>query len=109
MEECKEAECKMAECNKPLDYSERGEWKVGLKFNIQKTKIMAPSPITLWQIQGKTWKQWQNLFSWTPKSLWAVTIAIKLGDFCLGRRVITNLDSVLKGRGITLPTKVHVF
>ena len=38
--------------------------------------MMAPSSITLWQIQGKTWKQWQNLFSWAPKSLWTVTIAI---------------------------------
>ena len=43
--------------------------KVGLKLNIQKTKIMTSGPITLQQIDGKQWKQWQNLFSWTPKSL----------------------------------------
>ena len=43
--------------------------KAGLKFNIQKTNIMASDLITLWQIDGKQWKQWQTLFSWTPKSL----------------------------------------
>ena len=41
--------------------------KVGLEINIQKTKIMASSPITSWQIDGKHWKQWQTLFSWAPK------------------------------------------
>ena len=45
----------------PLDESERGEWKVGLKLNIQKTKIMASGPITSWQIDGETWKQWQTI------------------------------------------------
>ena len=43
--------------------------KAGLKLNIQKTKIIASGPITSWQIDGETWKQWQTLFSWTPKSL----------------------------------------
>ena len=43
--------------------------KVGLKFNIQETKIMASGPITQWQIVGKHQKHWQTLFSWTPKSL----------------------------------------
>ena len=43
--------------------------KAGLKLNIQKTKIMASSPITSWQIDGKKWKQWQILFSWAPKLL----------------------------------------
>ena len=52
--------------------------KTGLKLNIQKTKIMAPGPITSWQIDvGKKWKQWQTLFSWAPKSLWMVTAAWK--------------------------------
>ena len=46
----------------PLDENEKGEWKVGLKLNIWKTKIMATSPITSWQIDGKTWKQWQTIF-----------------------------------------------
>ena len=46
--------------------------KAGLKRNIQKTKIMASSPFTSWQIDGEQWKQWQTLFSWAPKSLWRV-------------------------------------
>ena len=51
-----------------------------LKFNIQKTKIITSSPITLWQIEGEKWKQWQTFFSWALKSLWAVTAAVKLKD-----------------------------
>ena len=54
--------------------------KAGLKLNIQKTKIMASSPITSWQIDGETWKQWQILFSWAPKSLQMVIAAMKLKD-----------------------------
>ena len=56
--------------------------KGGLKLNIQKTKIMASGPITLWQIEGEKWKQWQILFSWDPKSLQMVTVAMKLKDAC---------------------------
>ena len=56
--------------------------KVGLKLNIQKTKITASGPITSWQIDGKQWKQWQLLFSWAPKSLQMVTKAMKLKDAC---------------------------
>ena len=52
--------------------------KVGLKLNIQKTKIMASSPIISWQIDGKQWKQWETLFFWAPKSLQTVTVAMKL-------------------------------
>ena len=63
----------------PLDESERGEWK-SLKFNIQKTKIMAASAITSRQIDGEKWKQWLVLFSWAPKSLQIVTAAMKLKD-----------------------------
>ena len=59
---------------------ERG--KVGLKFNIQKTKIMASSPITSWQIDGKQWKQWLTLFFWAPKSLQMVTAAMNFKDAC---------------------------
>ena len=51
--------------------------KVGLKLNIQKTKIMAFGPITSWQIDGKQWKQWLTLFFWAPKSLRMVTAAMK--------------------------------
>ena len=54
--------------------------KVGLKLNIQKTKIMASGPITSWQIDGEEWKQWLTLFLWAPKSLQMVTEAMKLKD-----------------------------
>ena len=54
--------------------------KVSLNLNIQKTKIMASSPITSWQIDGKQWKQWLTLFFWAPKSLQMVTAAMKLKD-----------------------------
>ena len=56
--------------------------KVGLKLNIQKTKIMASSSITSWQIDGKQWKQWETLFSWASKSLQMVTAAMKVKDAC---------------------------
>ena len=58
-----------------LDESERREWKVGLKLNIQKTKIMTSGPITSWQID-----EWQALFLGVPKSLEMVTAAMKLKD-----------------------------
>ena len=80
--------------------------KVGLKLNIQKTNIMASGPITLWQIDGETVKDFIFLGS-------KITID---GDcsheikrrLLLGRKVMTNLDSILKSRDITLPTKVHL-
>ena len=67
---------------------------------------MASSPITSWQIDGEKWETSQILFSWAPKSLKMVTAAMKLRHLPLGRKVITNLDSILKSRDITLPTKV---
>ena len=54
--------------------------KVGLKLNIQKTKIMASGPITSWQTERKQWKQWQTLFWGAPKSLQMVTAAMKFKD-----------------------------
>ena len=54
--------------------------KVGLKLNIQKTKIMASGPTISWQIDGKQWKQWLTLFFWAPKSLHMVIAAMKLKD-----------------------------
>ena len=54
--------------------------KVGLKLNIQKTKIIASGPITSWEIDGEQWKQWLTLFFWAPKSLQMVTAAMKLKD-----------------------------
>ena len=82
--------------------------KVGLKLNIQKTKIVASGPITLWQIDGEQWKQWLTLFFWAPKSLQMVIAAMKLKDAYSMEGVMTNLDSIFKSRDITLSTKVHL-
>ena len=80
--------------------------KADLKLNTQKTKIMASGSTTLWQIDGKQWKQWYSLFSWALKSMWMVTEDTKLRCLLLGRKAMTILDSILKSREITLPTKV---
>ena len=73
---------------------------------------MASSPIISGKQKGKKWKQWQILFSQVPKSLQTpkLTAAMKLKDFCLllGRRAMTNLDSILKSRDIILLTNVHI-
>ena len=83
--------------------------KVGLKLNIQKTKILASSPITSWQIDGGTVETVADFIFWSSK--------ITAGDdfsheikrcLLLGRKVMTNLDSILKSRDITLPTKVRL-
>ena len=72
-------------------------------------KIMASGPITSWEIDGET-VETVTLFFWAPKSLQMVIAAMKLEDACLllGRKVMTNLDSILKSRGITLSTKVRL-
>ena len=57
---------------------------------------------------GEKWKQWQILFSWAPKPLQTVTAAMKLSHSLLGRKAMTKLDSILKGRDITLWTKVCI-
>ena len=67
--------------------------KVGLKLNLQKMKIMAFSPITLWQIEGET-TETVRLFFWAPKSLKMVTAAMKLRHLLLGRKAMTKLDSI---------------
>ena len=74
--------------------------KVGLKLTIQKTRIMASGPITSWEIDGKQWKQCQSLFWGAPQSLQMVIAAMKLRRLFLGRKVMTNLDSILKSRDI---------
>ena len=81
--------------------------KVGLKLNIQKTKIMASGPITSWEIDGETVETVADFIFCTPKSLQMVIAAMKLKDtyLLLGRKVMTNLDSILKSRDITLLTK----
>ena len=83
--------------------------KVGLKLNIQKTKIVASDPITSWQIGGETVEPVADFIFWGSK----ITVD---GDcsheikrcLLLGRKVMTNLDSILKSIDITLPTKVHL-
>ena len=69
---------------------------------------MASGPIPSWQIDGETVKQWLSLFWRAPKSLQMVTAAMKLRRLLLGRKVMTNLDSIFKSRDIALPTKVHL-
>ena len=80
--------------------------KVGLKLNIQKTKIMASSPITSWQIDGET----VAAFILRGSKITANGDCSHEIKRCLllGKKVMTNLDSILKGRDITLPTKVHL-
>ena len=80
--------------------------KVGLKLNIQKTKIMASSPITSWQIDGETVETVTDFIFLGSKSLQMMTAAMKLRRLLLRRKVMTKLDSILKSRDITLPTKV---
>ena len=83
--------------------------KVGLKLNIQKTKIIASGRITSWQIDGQTMETVRDfiLFSWTPKSLQMVTAVMKIKKcLLLGRKAMTNLDSIFKSRNITLLTNV---
>ena len=79
--------------------------KAGLKLNIQKTKIMASSPITSWQIDGETMETVTDFILGAPKSLQMVTAAMKLRCLLPGRKAMTNLDSILKSRDITLPKK----
>ena len=82
--------------------------KAGLKLNIQKTKSVASGPITSWQIDGGKNESSDILFWGAPKSLPMVTTAMKLRHFLLGKKTMTNLDSILKNRDITLPTKIHL-
>ena len=83
--------------------------KPGLKLNIQTTKIMASGPITSWQIDGEAVETVADFIFLALKSLQMVTAAMKLKDACsLGRKVMTNLDSILKNRDITLSTKVRL-
>ena len=69
---------------------------------------MASGPITSWQIEGGKVETWQILSSWAPKSVQMVTAGTKLRHLLLGRKAMTNPDSVLKSRDITLPTKVLI-
>ena len=83
--------------------------KVGLKLNIQKTKIMASCPITSWQIEGETVETVSDFifggFKITVDGDCSHEIKSRL---LLGRKVMTNLDSIFKSRDVTLPAKVHL-
>ena len=83
--------------------------KVGLKLNIQKTKIMASGPITSWQIDGETVETVSDFIFWGSKITADSDCSHEIKrHLLLGRIVMTNLDSILKSRDITLPTKVHL-
>ena len=82
--------------------------KVGLKLNIQKTKIMASDPITSWEIDGETVETVSDFIFWGSKITADGDCSHEIKRcLLLGRKVMTNLDSMLKRRDITLPTKVH--
>ena len=91
-----------------MKVKEEGE-KIGLKLNIQKTKIMASGPIASWQIAGETMETVAD-FCWEHSKITAdcdCSHEIKR-HLLLGRKVMTNLDSIFKSRDITLPTKIHL-
>ena len=83
--------------------------KVGLKLNIQKTKIMASGSITSWQIDGETVETVSDFILGSPKITADGDCSHEIKRrLLLGRKVMTNLDSIFKSRDITLPTKVHL-
>ena len=83
--------------------------KVGLKLNIQKTKIMASGPITSWEIDGETVETVSDFIFGGSKITADGDCSHEIKTrLPLGRKVMTNLDSVLKSRDIILPTKVHI-
>ena len=83
--------------------------KVGLKLNIQKTKIMASGPITSWQVDGETVETVSDFIFWSSKITADGDCSHEIKrHLLLGRKVMTNLDSIFKSRDITLPTKVRL-
>ena len=83
--------------------------KAGLKYNIRKTKIMASSPITSWQIDGETVGKVADFIFWGSKITADGDCSHEIKRrLLLGRKVTTNLDSLLKSRDITWPTKAHL-
>ena len=83
--------------------------KVGLKLNIQKTKFMASGPITSWEINGETLETVSDFIFWWSKITADGDCSHEIKRcLLLGRKVMTNLDSILKSRDITLPTKVRL-
>ena len=100
---------KVKEEEKVKSLSHEGRAKAGLKLNIQKTKIMASGPITSWQIDGETMETVTDFILGGSKITadGDCSHEIKRSLF-LERKVMTKLDSILKSRAITLPTKVHL-
>ena len=91
-----------------LKVKEQSE-KTGLKLNIQKTKIMASGPISSWQIDGETMETVADCIFLGSKSIVDADCSYEIKRYLLlGRKSMTNLDNVLKSRGINLPTKVHL-
>ena len=91
-----------------MKVKEEGE-RVGLKLNIQKTKIMASGPITSWQIDGKTMETVADFISLGSKITADGECSHEIKrHLLLGGKVMTNIDSILKSRDITLATKVHL-
>ena len=83
--------------------------KVGLKLNIQKTKILASGPTTSWEIDGETGETVLDFTFWGSKITADGDCSHEIKrHFLFGRKVMTTLDSILKSRDITLPTKVHL-
>ena len=83
--------------------------KVGLKLNVQKTKIMASSPIISWEIEGETVETMSDFIFLGSKITADGDCSQEIKRrLLLGRKVMTNLDGILKSRDITLPTKVHL-
>ena len=83
--------------------------KVGLRLNIQKTKVMASSPITSWQIDGETVETVTDFILGSSKITADHDCSHEIKRrLLLGRKSMTNLDSILKSRDITLPTKIHI-
>ena len=83
--------------------------KVGLKCSIQKTKVMSSNPITSWQIDGETMKTVADFILGGSKITADGDCSHEIkGCLLLGRKVMTNLESILKRRDITLPTKIHL-
>ena len=83
--------------------------KVGLKLNIQKTKIMVSDPITSWQIEGETMETVTDFIFWGSKITADGDCSYEIKRcLCLGRKVMTNLYVIFESRDITLPTKFHI-
>ena len=83
--------------------------KVGLKLNIQKTKIMASGRITTWEIDGETVETVSDFIFWGSKITADGNFSHEIKRYLLlGRKVMTNLDTILKSRDITLPTKIRL-